>query len=110
VPTNKEKKLPKNPNRRKHRRATTKVLKDSLDDQTPKKKLIKNSEIPLLLLQTSDDSECINYSQSLQITDNAADLNQARELVTNYKGLTPEFQEWVLKAITMGMNSDKDIF
>jgi hypothetical protein len=53
------------------------MLKDSLKNETPKKKLVKNSEIPLILLQTSDDSEFINYSQSAQMTDSIADLNQA---------------------------------
>jgi hypothetical protein len=30
--------------------------------------------------------------------------------VTDYNQLTPAYQEWILKAITMSMNGDKNTF
>jgi hypothetical protein len=44
------------------------------------------------------------------MVDDTADLNQAQELVTSFKELTPAFQGWALKMITVGMNSDKNNF
>jgi hypothetical protein len=44
------------------------------------------------------------------MVDEIVDLDQAQELVTNFKDLTPALQEWVLKMVTVGMNSNQSIF